>query len=65
MEKDFNNLKKIMQSIKHCMTYADDYEFPVKFNLHEGMEHSKFKVTIEMMESNTFIDSTGQIWKKI
>ena len=47
------------------MTYADDYEFPVKFNLHEGMEHSKFKVTIEMMESNTFIDSTGQIWKKI
>lgn len=40
-------------------------EFPKEYLYNEGMEHPQFKITIEKQESDCFIDSTGQKWKKV
>ena len=40
-------------------------KFPLHLTYNEGMECPTFKITIEELEIDTYIDATGQKWKKV
>lgn len=40
-------------------------EFPKTFMFCEGMAQPMFKITIEKIESDSFIDEKGQKWRKV
>lgn len=56
---DLNN------KIKMLMRTHELQKFPYEFIFNLGMEHPQFKFTIEIQDSDTYIDSNGQKWKKI
>ena len=55
----------LVRAIKRHVEDSDDCKFPAELWFHKGMEFPKFKVTIEMIETDTFVDSSGQKWKKV
>lgn len=56
---------ELIRSVKCYIEDSEDWEFPAELWFHKGMEFPKFKVTIEMIETDTFVDSSGQKWKKV
>lgn len=43
----------------------NDTEFPLTINYSRGIEHEKYKITIEKYEEDFFIDSKGAKWVKL
>ncbi len=51
--------------IKFALRNHEEETFPKEFLFNLGMEHPQFKFTIEIQDSDTYVDSNGQKWKKV
>ena len=55
-------LKKIIGKI---ISDTPDNELPKEIIFNRGIDYSKYKITIETIEEDFFIDAKGVKWKKI
>ena len=66
--KNYENITK-MSELKRCVneviSSTPNNKLPVVLNYHQGMEFSKYKITIEALEEKFFIDSKGNKWQKV
>lgn len=40
-------------------------QLPIVLSFHEGMEFSKYKITIQAIEEEFFVDTKGTKWKRV
>ena len=65
MEKIISKYSELNKAIKRIVSLDQEDDFPIEFNYNESMECPKYRITIVRLESDTFIDSKGQKWKKV
>ena len=65
--KNFNNIPALNREIKIIINQYKSHEkdFPVELNFNESMEQPQFKVTIQKLDTDVYVDKTGQKWKKV
>ena len=51
--------------IMHAIREYSSAHFPFIINFSQGMEHPEYKITIEEVEQEFFIDSKGTRWQKV
>lgn len=57
-----SELKRTMGQMVHDLNEGN---FPKTINFSRGIEFPKFKITVELVEEDYFVDSKGQKWAKI
>lgn len=62
---NITKLPEVHRKVRSVITDYKEHEFPFEIGFNEGMEHPCFKITIEKQDSDTYIDSNGQKWKKV
>lgn len=60
-----DHMPTLNREIKRIINQQNSEIFPVVIHFNEGMECPQFKITVEMFETDTYIDSLGQKWKRI
>ena len=60
-----NTVAELKKAIGHIINGADNTEFPKEITFNRGIEFDKFKITIEVLEEDFFIDSKGKKWVKV
>lgn len=60
-----DHIPNLAREIKRILRQYTSEKFPIVMHFNEGMEHPQFVITIEKNEVDTFIDATGQKWKKV
>ena len=53
--------KRLGQIIKEI----PDVNLPTILEFHEGMEFPKYRITIEALEEDFYIDAKGKKWKRV
>lgn len=62
---NLNRISHLIQGIKLAMINHLYAKFPSEFRYSKGMEYPTFVITVNKIENETFVDSTGQQWKKV
>lgn len=57
-------LSELKKTIGQIINEANSKEFPRELSYSRGIEYPKFKITIEEIEEDFFIDSKGVKWIK-
>lgn len=67
MEKTISKYSELNRAIKRIVAIEDEgeNEFPIEFTYNEAMDCPTYKITIDRLEVDTFIDSKGQKWRKV
>ncbi len=60
-----NKLSDLKRMIGHIINDTNEHEFPRVIHFNRGIEYKKFKVTIEEIDEDFFIDSKGSRWVKV
>lgn len=60
-----NKLSDLKRTIGHIINDTNENDFPRVIYFNRGIEYRKFKVTIEEIDEDFFIDSKGSRWVKI
>jgi hypothetical protein len=55
----------LKKAIGHIINNSDNTGFPQEITFNRGLEHDKFKITIDQLEEDFFIDSKGKKWIKV
>ena len=61
---NLDRISDLIKGIKIVMINHLDAKFPSEFSYNKGMEYPTFVITVNKIENDTFVDSTGQKWKK-
>lgn len=64
-ETKVNNVADLKRMISHMISVTNVQDFPRVIHYNRGIEYSKFKVTIEEIDEDFFIDSKGSKWVKV
>lgn len=59
---EIKKIPELLRQIKKAIVTEDD--FPIELILCQGMEFPEYKVRIEVVEKDHYIDSNGQKWVK-
>ena len=60
-----SHLPELKRQIQNVIKQNAHEKFPKVIHYNEGMEFPQFKITIEKEETDTFIDASGNKWKKV
>ena len=60
-----NKLSDLKRMIGHIINDTTDQKFPRVIHFNRGIEYRKYKVTIEELDEDFFIDSKGSKWVKV
>jgi len=55
-------LKKIIGQI---LNDVNEHEFPKVITFNRGIEHPKYRITIEEIDEDFFVDAKGSKWMKV
>lgn len=58
-------LQDLKKEISHIMAESENTEFPLEIVYNRGVEHKQFKITIEEIEEDFFIDPKGRRWEMV
>lgn len=58
------NLAELRRKIGNILKENTQEKFPIKITFSRGIEYPKYKITIEEIEEDFFIDSKGVKWRK-
>lgn len=59
--KEFSKMNNLKNAIKDTIRNPAS-QLPCEFFFHEGFEKPKYKITIEAIQQDFFIDSNGVKW---
>lgn len=62
MPTKFDKFGRLKIQLTRDMRKDDMTQFPLQYILEEGFEHPSYKVTVELVEKDFFVDSKGQKW---
>jgi len=60
-----DHLPNLNREFKKIFSPIYTEKFPVVLEYNEGMEFPTYKITIEKLEVDTYVDANGQKWKKV
>jgi hypothetical protein len=60
-----NSLADLKRVLVSCIRTEEDNEFPKSITYSKGIEHPKYRITIEEIEDDFFVDSKGVKWIKV
>ena len=63
--KVITKISELKRVISDVIKGKMDDILPVVLTYHEGMEFSKYKITIEAMEEEFFVDAKGKKWQRV
>lgn len=53
------------RQIKDCLWDESPASFPVSFTFCEGLGHPTFRITVERLQDDFYIDSSGNKWVRV
>ncbi len=60
-----DHLPDLNRQIKNLMFRPTEDIWPFVIDYCEGMEFPQYRITIEKIDCDTFVDANGQTWKKV
>lgn len=64
-ETKVNKLSDLKRMIGQIINDTSEHDFPRIIHFNRGIEYQKYKVTIEEIDEDFFIDSKGSRWVKV
>ena len=64
-EGKVSKLSDLKRMIGHIINEVNDRDFPKVIHFNRGIEFPKYKVTIEEIDEDFFVDSKGSKWVKV
>lgn len=68
MDEDQEIITKVAELKKRIGYIINDHphlDEPVTLEFHEGMEFPKYRITIEALEEDFYVDAKGKKWKRV
>jgi hypothetical protein len=65
MKEEIKKISELKRSVGRLIHETPDRELPQILIYKEGLEFSKYKITIEVVQEDYFVDGKGQKWKKV
>jgi hypothetical protein len=63
-EEEFDKISKLKSRITELIRSVPNKEFPFVLTFNEMITHPRYRITIEVIEEDSFIDSEGRKWVK-
>lgn len=60
-----NTIAELKKAIGKIINESSDKDLPKEIIFNRGIEYSNYKITVEAIEEDFFIDSKGFKWKKL
>lgn len=60
-----NTIAELKKAIGKIINESSDKDLPKEIIFNRGIEYSNYKITVEAIEEDFFIDSKGCKWKKL
>lgn len=60
-----SKLAEVKRELGNILNDSKKTKFPSEITFSRGIEYPKFKITIEEIEEDFFVDSKGQRWAKV
>lgn len=60
-----STIAELKRVIGKIISDTPDNELPKEITFNRGIDYSKYKITIEAIEEDFFVDSKGVKWKKM
>lgn len=60
-----STIAELKRAIGKIINDTPESELPKEITFSRGIEYSKYKITIEAIQEDTFVDAKGVVWKKI
>ena len=60
-----SKLSELTRAIKQLINDSQDEEYPKEVTYNRGIEYPKYRITIDEIEEDFFVDSKGQRWAKV
>jgi hypothetical protein len=60
-----NTIAELKKAIGKIINENSDKDLPKEIIFNRGIEYSNYKITVEAIEEDFFIDSKGHKWKKL
>lgn len=61
-ENKISKISELKRALSIALKATPDNELPLTYIFDEGMEFSKYKITLELIEQDSFIDKKGRKW---
>ncbi len=58
-------LAELKKTLGSLLSEPKNHDFPKQITFNRGIEFAKYKITIEEIDEDFFIDSKGQRWAKV
>ena len=58
-------IAELKRRIGQIIKEIPDNKLPTILEFHEGMEFPKYKITVEALEEDFFVDAKGAKWKRV
>ncbi len=65
LHETITKMSHLKRAVAQVINEIDVDELPIVLSFHEGMEFSKYKITIQAIEEDSFVDANGKKWKRV